>query len=100
MSALSNRFKETISRLGDDYNVSGQTRRAIVTVLPSERASALFSDAELAEFDRPLRLAYVAHDDGTIVDDTVSWDGLSLNVKKVVRTRARGEIVAKMLVWA
>lgn len=100
MSATPKRFKNVILRLGDDYAVGGNGRKAIVTLLPGERASDFLTDAEIAALAKPIRLAYVPFDDATAVSDTVSWDGLSLTVKKVVSARARGETVAKMLLWA
>lgn len=100
MSALSRRFKSVIERTGDAYSVGGNGRKALVAVLDAQRAAGLLTQAEIDALAKPIWLAYVPHDDATAVNDTVSWDGLSLNVKKVVKARARGETVAKMLVWA
>ncbi|MBI5706270.1 MAG: hypothetical protein HZC36_04700 [Armatimonadetes bacterium] len=99
MSIIPKRFKGVIELIGDDYLVSGNTRKAIVTILPSERAKDFLPQADIDASAKPMRLAYVPHDDATALSDTVAWDGLSLTVKKVVSARARGETVAKMLVW-
>lgn len=100
MSALPRRFKSVIERTGDSYLVGGNSRKALVAVLDGGRAGGVLTQAEIDTLAKPIWLAYVPHDDGTAVNDTVSWDGLSLNVKKVVKARAQGETVAKLLVWA
>lgn len=99
MSAIPKRFKSVIERIGDAYTVCANSRKAIVAVLPSARALDFLTQAEIDAGSKPLRLAYVSHDDATVATDTVTWDGLSFTVKKVVKARARGETVAKMLVW-
>jgi hypothetical protein len=100
MSAVPRRFKSVIERIGDSYTVGANTRKAIVSVLPDERAHDFLTQAEIDLATKPLRLAYVPHDDGTVATDTATWDGISFSVKKVVKARFRGETVAKMLVWA
>jgi hypothetical protein len=100
MSALPGRFKSVIERVGDPFTVGGSSRTALVAVLTGDRATGLLTQSEIDASTKPIWLAYVPHDDATAVNDTVSWDGLSLTVKKVVKARAQGETVAKMLVWA
>lgn len=100
MSAIPRRFKSVIERLGDTYSVGSSSRKAIVSVLPLARALDFISQSEIDLGTKPLRLAYVPHDDVTAENDLVSWDGLSFTVKKVVSARARGEVVAKLQIWA
>ncbi len=100
MSAVPKRFKSVIERIGDTYTVGGNSRKAIVFVLPKDRAHDFLTQVEIDAGAKPLRLAYVPHDDATVATDSVTWDGLSFTVKKVVAARARGETVAKMQVWA
>ncbi len=98
MSAVPRRFKDVIARFGDDYTVGAASRKGIFVPVSPGRALVYLTQAEVDAAGRPIRFAYVAHDDGTALNDSVSWDGLTLAVKKVVRARYRSETVAKVLV--
>jgi hypothetical protein len=100
MSALPRRFKSVIERMGDPYTAGLESRKAVVAVLDGKRAAGVLTQTEIDALAKPIWLAYVPHDDASAVNDSVNWDGLSLSVKKVVKARARGETVAKMVVWA
>jgi hypothetical protein len=45
-----------------------------------------------------MRLAYVPYDDSSTVGNSVTWDGLSFTVKKVVSARFQDSTIVKMLV--
>lgn len=98
MSALQRRFKNVLERIGDTFTVSGNNRKGIFAILPLERAKGFLTQAELDAAGRPLRMAYVPYDDTTAVTNTVSWDGLTLTVRKALSVRAKGETVARLLV--
>lgn len=98
MTAIQRRFKNVLERIGDTFTVSGNNRKGIFAVLPLEKAKGFMTQAELDAAGRPLRMAYVPYDDATAVTNSVSWDGLTLTVKKAISVRAKGETVARLLV--
>ncbi len=100
MSLLPDRFRGLIKRSGDSFTVGGSSRIGVFRVVSYTRSLLYATPAEADAFAKPIRLVTVPHDDATTVGDTVTWDGLSLVVKKVVRVRHRGETVARQLLVA
>ena len=100
MSALPARSKAAILRVADTFTVSGNTRSGWFRICGYGRALLYATPAEVDTYPRPLRLLTVPHDDVTAVGDTVSWNGLTLTVKKAVDIRLRNESVARLLVIA
>jgi len=98
MTAIQRRFKSVLERIGDTFTVSGNNRKGIFAILPLERAKEFLTQSELDAAGRPLRMAYVEYDDVAAVTNSVSWDGLTLTVKKALNIRAKGETVARLLV--
>lgn len=100
MSLLPMRTKAVILRVGDVFSVGGNSRRGWFRVVSFGRALLYATPAEADSYSKPIRLLTVPFDDPTTVGDTVSWDGLSLVVKKAVKVRLRGETVARELLVA
>ena len=98
MTAIQRRFKNVLERIGDTFTVSGNSRKGVFAVLPVEKAKGFLTQAEVDAAGRPLRIAYVPFDDTTAATNSVSWDGLTLTVKKALNVRAKGETVARLLV--
>lgn len=100
MSALPARAKAALLRVADPFTVSGNTRRGWFRVCSYGRALLYATPAEVDTYARPLRTLTVPHDDTTAVGDTVSWNSLTLTVKKAVELRVSGEKVARVLLVA
>src|SRR5687767_8779334 len=66
-------MKAAIARHGDTFTVGGNNRKGIFEVLPADRALDYLTQAQIDAATKPLRLAHVAHDDATAVNDTVTW---------------------------
>jgi len=100
MSAIQDRVKGAIRGVGDTFTVSGNSRIGWFRIASYGRALLYATVAEVDGYSKPIRTLTVPHDDATSVGDTVSWDGLSLVVKKSAKVRLRGETVAKVLLIA
>lgn len=100
MSLLQSRVKGAIQRVGDSFTVGGSARIGQFHIVSFGRALLYATPAEADGYTKPIRLLTVPHDDPTSVGDTVSWDSLSLVVKKAVRVRHKGETVARQLLVA
>ncbi len=100
MSLMPARFKTAILRVGDPFTVSGNPRVGWFRIASFSRALLYATPAEADGYSKPMQILTVPHDDPTTVGDTVSWDGLSLVVKKAVKVRLRGETVARQLLVA
>ncbi len=100
MSALQQRLKKHISRIGDSFLVGGSTRVGVFSVLSAQQALSYMSQATLDSYSKPVHALLVAFDDSTAAGDTVTWDSLTLTVRSVVRKRLRNETVMKVLVVA
>jgi hypothetical protein len=94
MSALRDRLSAAIKGYGE--TVASST--GIVVSLSREMAESYLTDAEVAAAAMPVYAAYVRYDDATSLAATVSWNGLSLTVKRIVPVRLKGETLAKVLV--
>ena len=97
MSLLQSRVKGAIQRTSDSFTVSGNPRVGRFHIVSFGRALLYATPAEADTFNKPIRILTVPHDDTTAVGDTVSWDSLSLVVKKVVKVKFRSETVARQL---
>lgn len=100
MSVMQTRAKAAILRVGDGFAVGGNGRVGWFRVTSFGRALLYATPAEADTYTKPIRILIVPHDDPTTVGDTISWDGLSLVVKKAVKIRLRGETVARHLLVA
>lgn len=100
MSLLPERMRGLIKRTGDSFTMSSVARIGVFRVISYGRALVYATIAEADTYAKPIRLITVPHDDPTAVGDSVSWDGLSLVVKKSVKVRVRGETVARHLLVA
>lgn len=100
MSVMQERVKGAIKRVGDTFTVSGNARIGWFRIASYGRALLYSTVAEADAYSKPIRTVTVPYDDATSVGDTISWDGLSLVVKKSAKVRLRGETVAKVLLIA
>jgi hypothetical protein len=100
MTVLQSRFCGLVQRFGEAFTVGGNARTGIFAPVSPGQASIYLSSAELEVAARPVRVAYVRFDDPTALNDSVSWDGMALSVKRVVKVRFRGVTVVKVLVLA
>lgn len=99
MSRLTERVDSLVTRYGEDFTVGVSTRRGIFSNITTGNARAYLTFAEIDSATLPLWCCLVAPSDSTTVGDTVSWNGLSLQVVKIAQARYLGSLVAKMLVF-
>jgi hypothetical protein len=100
MTAIRNRLSAVIKYYGDTFNVGPSNRTGIFTPLPEAKAESYLTSAEIGAANRPLWAGYVPYDDATAVAATVSWNGLSLTVKRVLDLRLKNTTVARLLILA
>lgn len=100
MSLMPTRVKTAIYRVGDPFTVGGNPRIGWFRIASFSRALLYATPDEADGYNKPMRILIVPHDDPTAFGDTISWDGLSLVVKKAVKVRLRGETVARQLLVA
>lgn len=100
MSLLPSRAKSVILRKGDAFTVSGNSRVGLFRIVSFGRALLWATPSEADTYNKPIRLVTVPFDDTTTIGDSISWDGLTLVVKKVAKIRFRGETVARQLLVA
>lgn len=98
MTVLQRRFKGIVDRFGDTFVISGASHRGVFGILAPAVAARYVTGSVIDAAARPIRSAYVAHDDTAAVGNSASWEGGTYTVQKVVPIRFRGETVAKLLV--
>ncbi len=95
---LAKRFRGVIRRLGDAFTSTAGAGLGVFATLSPAEAGRYLSDADPASVGRPIRLAYVPHDDATATGQSVTWQGQTLNVANTVDLRYRGATVLRVLV--
>lgn len=100
MSVVQDRVTGLVARYGEDFTVGGAAHRGVFSNMTPGTARAYLTQAEIDAAALPLWACLVAHDDTTAVGNTVTWNSLTLTVKKIAQARLAGGLVAKMLVLA
>ena len=100
MTALRNRITAVLKKYGEPFTVGGTPAKGIFRPLPLEKAKTYLTDAELSAAGRPMWLTYVPFDDPSKVAASISWNSLTLAVKRVVELRVQGTVVGKIIVAA
>ncbi len=98
MTALQRRMKSVIERVGDTFTVGGVSHKGVVTLLNPTAARDYLAQSDIDSAPRPLRLAYAAFDDTTVVGNSVAWASITLTVRKLVEVRYIGSVIARLLV--
>ena len=98
MTALQQRFKAVIERLGDTYSVGGTSGKTLCAVLSKEDAHAYLTSAEIAAAAVPIYAFYVPYDDATATGSTVTWNSLSFAVKRVISLQFEDSTVVRLLI--
>ena len=97
MTAAQRRVQSLVTRLGEDFTVGGAGHRGVFSNTTSGADRAFLTQSEVDAAGLPLWVCLVAFDDATAVANTVSWNGLTLTVKKIGEARAYGALAGKML---
>lgn len=97
MAETQYRIRRTIARQGETFMVGAVSHTGIVTMMSPGAARRYLTDAVVDLGTRPIYAIYVADDDTTVVTDTITYDGLTLPVLRIIRRRLRGELVYKVI---
>lgn len=101
MSARAERLRSLVQRHGEPVIVNGtRTVRAVVFVATNGLLRSLFTDDDLLSFNRPLWVGVMAADETMNTGDTVSRDGVTFTVRRVVTLRLGSASVVKVAVWS
>jgi len=97
MSAPATRVLGIVSTQGEPFTVSGASHTGVFTIVPASRHLAYLTQTEVDAVAKPIYLVLVEANDSTASGSTVTWNGGSWTVKRVLPLRLKGETVAKML---
>lgn len=100
MTAAARRFRSMVDRLGETFSVGVTIHTGVFSNVNVGTAKSYMSAGEVDGAHVPLYVCLVRDDDTTTVDDSVSWNGLTLVVERVLESRFGGEVAAKMLVFS
>lgn len=87
-----------IAKFGEDFTVSGVTHRGVFSNMTTGNARAYLTFAEIDSIVLPIWSCVVSSTDTAIEGDLVTWNGLSLLVRKIAQARFQGAVVGKLLV--
>lgn len=101
MSARAERLRSLVQRHGEPVTVNGtRTVQAVVFVATSALLRSLFTDNDLLSFNRPMWVGVVAADETLNTGDTVSRDGMTFTVRRVITLSIGSASVVKVAVWS
>lgn len=96
MSILS-RIERKIAKHGEDFLVNGTTsEKGFFQLLSSGSLRTYFDDTEAMSIIRPTLLLITTQDAAISVDDTITRDGRTYTVRKIVIQRFGGTAVVKV----
>ena len=98
MSVLQDRAANLIARYGEDFTVGEATHRGVFTNMTTSTARAYLTAGEIDAASLPLWACLVSQDNPVAVGNILSWNSLTLTVKKIAQARFQGGLVAKMLI--
>lgn len=91
------RARRAILRNSESFIANGFTRKGIFATISPGQARRYLDDSTLSLTNRPIWLITVPDNDGTAPTDAISWDGLTLEILKIVRRRLRGTLMFKLI---
>lgn len=97
MVEAQHRIRQTIRQSGETYTVGTINRKGVVTLMSPRLAALYLTQAIIDNANRPLYAIFVPDNDATVATDTISWDGLTLSILKIVRRRLRGTLLFKII---
>ncbi len=101
MSARAERLKSLVKRHGEDVTVNGaRTVRMVVFVATSGLLRSLFHDDDLLGFSRPMWAGVVAADETLNEGDSISRDGVSHTVRRVITLKIGNAPAVKVAIWS
>ncbi len=101
MSARAERLRALVQRHGESVTVNGtRTVRAVVFVATSGLLRSLLTDADLMTFSRPVWAGVLAADETLNDGDTISRDGVSFVVRRVVTLKIGNTATVKVALWS
>jgi hypothetical protein len=98
LNPLLKRILEFVDRHGEPFTVSGSNKKGVFSNATYAQLRNYIPDAELSLLSPPYWILFVAGNDSTNLDDTVTWNGTTYPVRGLMTARWRAAVVAKLLV--
>lgn len=96
MTGAQQRLSTAIARLGETITLASGTTTGIVTLIHPEAARKFLTDAEVGSASRPIYAIAVTHDDDSLDTTSITVNGKTLTVIRVVERRLRGVTLYKL----